>query len=210
MSQFEMLLAKSADQHQGHLCPRQVLGVRMGLAAGEYLGLAVPQQKKRLLTIIETDGCFADGVAAATGCTVGHRTMRVVDFGKVAATFIDTDTDSAVRFVPRSNVRAEARRYAPGEGSRWHTQLMAYRRMPVHRLFFTQRVVLTTPVEELLSRPGVRVNCERCGEEIINEREMVQDGQVLCQTCAGYGYYVMAGERTTEPVNSDHFARVLE
>lgn len=197
MKQLEVLLARSADHHQGHLCPRQVLGVRMGLAVGGYFDLAVPQQKKRLLTIIETDGCFADGVAVATGCTVGHRTMRVVDFGKVAATFIDMDTDAAVRFVPRADVRAEARRYAPDERSHWHTQLRAYQRMPVHRLFFAQPVVLTTSVEELLSRPGVRVNCDRCGEEIINEREIVQDGQVLCRTCAGYGYYEVTEEHTT-------------
>lgn len=197
MTQLDKLLAKSADHHQGHLCPRQVLGVRMGLAAGEYLGVAVPQVKKRLLTIIEADGCFADGVAVATGCTVGHRTMRVVDFGKVAATFIDTDTEAAVRFVPRADVRAEARYYAPYERSRWHTQLKGYQLIPVHRLFSARPVVLTTSIGELLSRPGVRVNCDQCGEEVFNEREMVQDGQVLCRTCAGYGYYEVTEEHIT-------------
>jgi formylmethanofuran dehydrogenase subunit E len=45
-----------------------------------------------LLTILETDGCAADGVSAATGCWVGRRTLRVEDFGKVAATFVDTQT----------------------------------------------------------------------------------------------------------------------
>jgi formylmethanofuran dehydrogenase subunit E len=51
------LLKQSANYHR-HLCPRQVLGVRMGLLAGEMLGLEVPQphKSKRLFTIVETDG----------------------------------------------------------------------------------------------------------------------------------------------------------
>jgi formylmethanofuran dehydrogenase subunit E len=64
------LLQQSAALHR-HLCPRQVLGVRMGLYAAELLGLALPQSDKRLFTIVETDGCFADGVSVATGCTLG-------------------------------------------------------------------------------------------------------------------------------------------
>jgi formylmethanofuran dehydrogenase subunit E len=62
----------------------------MGLAGGRWLELEVPQKDKRLLTIAETDGCAADGLAVATGCWVGRRTMRILDFGKVAATFVDT------------------------------------------------------------------------------------------------------------------------
>ena len=38
MPTFEELLQKSASYHD-HLCPRQVLGVRMGLAGGRRLGL---------------------------------------------------------------------------------------------------------------------------------------------------------------------------
>lgn len=73
-----------------HICPRQVLGLRMGQLAGEFLGLPLPQQDKRLFVFVETDGCFADGVMVATGCSLGHRTMRLEDKGKATATFIDT------------------------------------------------------------------------------------------------------------------------
>ncbi|HZY41747.1 MAG TPA: FmdE family protein, partial [Anaerolineae bacterium] len=76
MPTLKELLQQSAAMHQ-HLCPRQVLGARLGLLAGFELGLTVPQSDKRLLAIVETDGCFADGIAVATGCTVGHRTLRV-------------------------------------------------------------------------------------------------------------------------------------
>ena len=80
MTLLEELLAQSAEHHK-HLCPRQVLGVRMGLYAGDLLGLDLPQTRKRLLTIMETDGCGADGVSVATNCWVGRRTMRILFSG---------------------------------------------------------------------------------------------------------------------------------
>jgi formylmethanofuran dehydrogenase subunit E len=107
----EFLQISAARQKE--LCPRQVLGVRMGLLSGKLLGLDLPQLDKRLLTIVETDGCTTDGLAAATGCAVGRRTMRIEDFGKVAATCIDTRTGLSVRIVPRRESRMVAREYAP-------------------------------------------------------------------------------------------------
>jgi len=94
------------------LCPRQVLGVRMSLLAGRVLGASFPQRDKRLVTIAETDGCLVDGLSVVSGCTVGHRTLRVVYLGKVAATFVDTLTERAVRVVPRPGVRETAQAHA--------------------------------------------------------------------------------------------------
>lgn len=185
---LQELLNASAAQHQ-HLCPRQVLGVRMGLLGGRLLELPVPQSDKRLLTLVETDGCAADGLAVATGCRVGRRTLRVIDFGKVAATFVDTLCGRAVRIVPRAGVRERASLYAPEAASRWQAQLLGYQRMPDDELFAAEEVILLFSLDKLLSKDGVRVNCENCGEEIINEREIVQGGQVLCRACAGWRYY---------------------
>lgn len=72
---LQPLLERSASRHS-HLCPRQILGARIGLAGAAALVLEAPREDKRLLVILETDGCFADGVEAATGCAVGHRTLR--------------------------------------------------------------------------------------------------------------------------------------
>jgi formylmethanofuran dehydrogenase subunit E len=98
------LLEKSIQDHD-HLCPRQILGVRIGLAGMKALGFEAPPTKKQLLVISETDGCFVDGVIAATDCTVGHRTLRVEDYGKVAVTFVDTKSGRAVRVAPRLDIR---------------------------------------------------------------------------------------------------------
>jgi formylmethanofuran dehydrogenase subunit E len=193
MKTLPELLAAAAQSHR-HLCPRQVLGVRMGLLAGEVLGLALPQTNKRLLTIAEIDGCAVDGISAATGCWVGRRTLRVKDFGKVAATFVDTQTGRAVRIAPRTGCRERARAYAPEARNRWEAQLLGYQRMPDEALFSIQSVQLKVPLAQLLSRPGVRTLCDLCGEEIMNEREVTRDGQVLCRACAGESYYLLTAD----------------
>jgi formylmethanofuran dehydrogenase subunit E len=155
MNTLEQLLQQSAELHR-HLCPRQVLGVRMGLAAGQLLGLDLPQADKRLLTIVETDGCFTDGVAVATNCWVGRRTLRVLDYGKVAATFVDTQTGTARRIAPNAEARTHAAAYAPEAHNRWEAMLLGYQRMPQELLLCWQAVELTTPIAEILSRPGAR------------------------------------------------------
>ena len=161
----------------------------MGLAAGQLLGLSLPQADKRLLTIVETDGCFTDGVAVAANCWVGRRTLRVLDYGKVAATFVDTQTGQARRMFPNPTAREQATCYAPEAHNRWEAMLLGYQRMPQELLLQWQVVELTTPVAVLLSRPGARARCDRCGEEILNEREVARGGLTLCRSCAGDGYY---------------------
>lgn len=188
---LQTLLELSSARHK-HLCPRQVLGVRSGLAGAAALDLEAPRNDKRMLVILETDGCYADGIEVATGATIGHRTLRVVDYGKVATTFVDAKTGIAVRIAPRSDVRQRARFYAPEVQRHYFAQLKGYQIMPDNELLTMQEVHLTTPVEDLINRPGVRVNCTICGEEIINEREVWRQDMPLCQACAGPAYYVRA------------------
>lgn len=185
---IQPLLEKSTRDHS-HLCPRQILGVRIGLAGMKALGFDTPPDNKQLLVITETDGCFADGLSAATNCTVGHRTLRVEDFGKVAAVFVDVKTGRAFRIAPRLDVRERACGFVPDEPRHYLAQMQAYQSMPDEEMFTMQEVFLHTPVGQIVSRPGMRVNCEKCGEEIMNERETLCNGLTLCSNCAGKGYY---------------------
>ena len=182
------LLERSSCDHS-HLCPRQILGVRIGLAGMKALGFHEPLAKKQLLVISETDGCFVDGVIAATGCTVGHRTLRVEDYGKVAATFMDTVTGKAIRVAPALDVREKAYSYAPDEPRHYFAQMRAYQIMPDDEMLTFIPVTLNTPIEAIISRPGIRVNCDVCGEEIMNEREVRKMGRTLCRACAVEKYY---------------------
>ncbi len=188
MPTIKELLEKSAGLHQ-HLCPRQVLGVRIGLFGGKLLDLTVPQQDKQLLTVSETYGCATDGIAVATGCWVGRRTLRILDFGKVAATFIDTESGRAVRVTTSLNSRHLAKQYATDAPNRWQAYLLGYQRMPDDELLTARNVKLSFSLDKLLSKEAHRVHCQTCGEEITNEREITHEGSVMCRACAGYGYY---------------------
>jgi formylmethanofuran dehydrogenase subunit E len=181
------ILALSARDH-AHLCPRQILGARMGLAGTAALGFDQPPPGKRLLIIVETDGCFLDGLSAATGCTPGHRTLRIEDYGKTAAAFVDVRTGRAVRVAPRLDVRDRAWAHAPAGVPRYSAQMQAYQVMPAEELFTFTPVRLGTSIEAIVSRPGVRVCCAACGEEVMNERTVDRDGAELCLACARGGY----------------------
>ena len=187
---MDELLEQSAAMHH-HLCPRQVLGVRMGMLAGELLDLDLPQTDKRLFVFMETDGCTADGVAVARERCVGRRTMRMVDFGKVAATFVDTFSGAAVRIHPHPASRCEPSRRArcprplacpvarlPEPSGGRHR-----RRVPVY---------LTVDLAPMVSRNGLRGACAACGEEISNGREVMREGLELCRGGAGEAYYMPA------------------
>jgi len=188
MQSLDLILAESVQRHK-HLCPRQVLGARMGLLAAELLGLELPRCDKRLLVISETDGCTVDGLIAATGCRVGLRTLRILDFGKVAATFTDTSTEETLRIIPRREARTIAVEHAPDARNDWEAMLLGYQVMSMSDLFTIQRVKLNMPLSELISRPGRKAICEICEEEIINGREVINKGVVLCIACSGESYY---------------------
>lgn len=183
MPELQDYLAQSAALHS-HLCPRQVLGVRAGLAAADLFDLELPQRDKRLFAFVETDGCFVDGLSVTTGCALGHRTLRLVDYGKVAVTFVDTVTGQAYRLSPRAGIRELALTYAPEVETPWHAQVIAYQTMRADELLLTEPVELAICLQEIISLPGLRVNCARCGEEVMNARHVSQEGEELCLGCA--------------------------
>ena len=187
-------LLKISATHHHNICPRQVLGVRAGLLARLLLDLPLPQTEKRLLAISETDGCFVDGLSAATGCYVGRRTLRIEDYGKTAVTFVDTLTEQALRVHPRISARAQAWNYAPSARNNWEAQLLGYQHIPNELLFHWQKMELTVPIKQIIGQAGRRVTCEICGEGIINQREVIHEGTVLCKPCAGESYF-----RSTPP-----------
>ena len=201
MKTLDEMLEETARMHH-HLCPRQVLGVRMGILAGKILNLDLPQAGKRLLAIAETDGCAVDGISVATNCWVGRRTLRIEDYGKIAATFVDTVMKDAFRIAPRRTIREYAREYAPMGSTKWTAQLIGYQRMSDDQLLLVQEVELTVPLEKIISRPGKKAICQKCGEEIMNEREIAREGRIVCRACGENAYY-----RTREGIYSSESIR---
>jgi formylmethanofuran dehydrogenase subunit E len=166
------------------LCPRQVLGVRIALLACHWLDVPFPQTDKRTLILTEIDGCFVDGLGVVSGCSLGHRTLRLLDVGKIAATVVDTRSDRAVRVWPRADVRVAACAYAPGESRGWHAQRLGYARMPDSNLLSVRPVGVPSELEVLRAPWTTRTVCARCGEEIFHTRHVSIDGCDYCRSCA--------------------------
>jgi formylmethanofuran dehydrogenase subunit E len=85
--------------------------------------------------------------------------------------------------------RALAAAHAPAAPDRWHAQLLAYQTMPAAELLAWREVELAVSLREIISRPGCREVCARCGEEILNERWVLRGDQLLYRACAGEAYF---------------------
>ena len=189
MNTFTDLLKASQARHS-HLCPRQVLGIRIALMGLELLEIDSTQKRpKRLLVISETDGCFVDGIEVTARVSVGHRSLNIKDYGKIAATFINLKTNQAVRLHPAPKVRELAKSYLPLEKRAYFAQLEAYQVIPDHELLSIEWVTLHQPIRQIMGTPRQRACCMRCGEEIINGREITINELTLCAACAGQAYY---------------------
>ena len=115
MKNFEELLASSAKAH-GHLCPGQAVGVRMAMLGCRLIGLENPtehSQIKKLLVYVEMDRCAADAIAHVTGVKLGRRSLKFTDYGIMAATFVNLETDKAFRILSTEEARDLAAHYAP-------------------------------------------------------------------------------------------------
>jgi formylmethanofuran dehydrogenase subunit E len=128
---FDDLLGDAVAFH-GHLCPGQVLGARMTQAGCREAGIPDPRAVgKGLVVIVEIDRCATDAIQALTGVSLGKRTLRHLDFGKMAATFVNRESDIAVRIAARETARQGAARLVPSEGDPRRAQIRAYRDMAV-------------------------------------------------------------------------------
>src|ERR687886_438237 len=109
LSDLDGLLAECESLH-GHICPGQLLGVRMATLGCKLIGIDDPRgaDRKKLIVWVEIDRCMTDAVSAVTGVRLGKRSLKYVDYGKVAATFLNTENKRAVRLVALESSRALA------------------------------------------------------------------------------------------------------
>jgi formylmethanofuran dehydrogenase subunit E len=203
MEAFEELLGSSAEAH-GHLCPGQVVGVRMAMLGCRLIGLDEPQrydQIKKLIIYVEMDRCTADAVAHVTGVKLGRRSLKFMDYGIMAATFVNLETGKAFRVVSTEEARDLAKVYAPKIAAKHQQQLAAYKRMPDSVLFRVQQVKVNIDDCDMPGPTRYKIACSRCGQVVRDQKEVIQDGQVLCKPCAQDSYFTNAVEVTWPDMN---------
>lgn len=203
MRSFKDLLAASAEAH-GHLCPGQVVGVRMALLGCKLIGLDNPtsrEQIKKLIVFVEMDRCTGDAVAHVTGAKLGRRSLKFVDYGIMAATFVNLETGRAYRIISTEESRELAPFYAPEITEKRKQQLEAYKRMPDSVLFRVQEVEISLSEFDLPGPTHRKVVCSRCGQVVRDGREVVIDHLSLCKPCAEGAYFRNAREVSWPEMN---------
>jgi formylmethanofuran dehydrogenase subunit E len=194
---FEELLLISSKIH-GHLCPGQVLGVRMSMLGLREIGINDPRgtDRKSIIVFVEMDRCATDAVQSVTGCSLGHRTMKFKDYGKMAATFVNLKTGKAVRVLARENAREVARALIPHVPDKYQAQIEAYKIMTDAELFTIMDVQVRIKQEDMPGSPLRRIQCEVCGEYVQDMREILKKGKTLCRPCAEGSYYASLPEHS--------------
>ncbi len=185
MESFENLLA-DAERAHGHLCAGQILGVRMAMLGCKRLGIEDPRgrDRKRLVTFIEIDRCATDAIGVVTGCRLGKRALKLRDWGKMAATFVDLSDSRALRIAATESSKQRARELYPEIENKNQQQMRAYRELPDEELFTEEWVRVQLDAKEFPGYKGERIACAVCGEGISYERWVLRGGEKLCRGCA--------------------------
>lgn len=210
---FHDLLDEAVRFH-GHLCGGQVIGVRMAMAGMRELGINDPKENERrdLIVFIEIDRCATDAIISVTGRTPGRRGIKLVDYGKMAATFVDPKADKAVRISVKtdSNQKADhiAKVYFFDRNPKQAT-IAALMEIAESDLFTIQKVRVKLRPQDLPGKPLSSVICEQCGALVKDMREVTVAGRVFCRPCAqGHDYYTVLKNVTDSvvPACNAHFS----
>ncbi len=190
MEDFETLLSRSVEMH-GHLCPGQVIGVRMAMLGCRLIGIEDPRRDvKKLIVFVEIDRCASDSIAVATGCKLGRRSLKYIDNGIMAATFLNLETAVAYRVAAREESRELALKYAPHIKGAHDRQLHAYRKMSTSELFRIQQVKVDLQRLDLPGPTRRKSVCAACGETVRDGKEKIINGLAYCRPCAGDSYFL--------------------
>src|SRR5947209_6845853 len=191
MQSLDELLEECGRLH-GHMCAGQLLGARMAVLGCRMIGVDDPRgaDRKKLIVWVEIDRCMADAVGAVTGVRLGKRSLKYFDYGKVAATFLNAETNDAVRVVALEESRSLADARHPEIESKRERQFRTYREAADEELFKVERVAVDYGERDAPGRPLSRVTCAACGEGVNDGREVLSaEGFALCRPCASGGYY---------------------
>lgn len=175
------ILLEKAKQFHGDICPGIATGTRMTIAAMRELGMNPLEKNQNLIVYVEIDRCATDAIQAITGCSLGHRTLKVLNFGKFAATFVDTQNGKAVRVsqLPKKEDQ-------PTDMNKLRDMIL---NAPEEQIIRIQEVSVQIPPEDMPGFPSRSVTCSKCKEQIMDGRDIQKGDLILCKSCSGEAYY---------------------
>jgi len=182
-------------QFHGHFCPGLAIGVRAAELALREIGPHADDEE--VVAIVETDMCAVDAIQFMTGCTFGKGNLIHLDYGKNAFTFICRSDGKAIRLVMRPqslgesnaehrklSTRIQSGEASVGEHERFRELFQqrgqAILDLPLDQLFEVQTVEPRIPAK---ARVRESIQCEACGEMVMETRVRLLGGRKLCIPC---------------------------
>ena len=158
----------------GHSCPGLAIGYRMSRAGLNFLSSSRAKDEE-IVAIVENDACGVDALQCLSGCTFGKGNLIFNDYGKQVYTLYNRKFRKGIRIVFNArnvpdNVREDREKYI-----NW---------------------LLTAPEEEVVSLMEVEIDepesaiviksveCEFCGESVMETRTSKVDNRIACIPCA--------------------------
>jgi formylmethanofuran dehydrogenase subunit E len=180
---------EAAEAFHGHLCAGIMLGTRMAVLGMKAIGICDPkgEDKKNLIVFVEMDRCATDAIMTVTGCRPGRRTMKILDYGKMAATFVNLKTGKTARVAAKNT---DGDKVYTREMIQKNPHTLDYAKRSDEELFTISEVRVDLKQEDMPGPPLRTVPCSCCGERVMDMKDVMKDGRILCRSCAAEnGYY---------------------
>ena len=206
LNDFEGLL-KKATELRGHRCSGLTLGIKMAQLGIKLLNLPEEEKRDNLVVFVENDKCPADGIQVTTGCSAGSRKLKILYYGKSAASFVDGRTGKgyrvaekkdlmvrAVALAVNDNIIKENDKVEPSSKLEKKILMNAFAKLPPEELFDYYPVKVNWDDPLLPSKMQPHMRCSRCGEEIMSGMGAIEGNSVLCKSCLKGSYYQKIGD----------------
>lgn len=187
------------QKFHGHKCPAMPMGLRVGAAAMNALGVERAKDGQLIAFVDLGDDhcatCFGDGLQVIMGTTFGKGNLKKTHKGKWAVTLVDKATGRAVRVTPKAEAMLNNKK------TKFFTDYRMLGKpasiVPADIVDPLVKNVMGAPDEMLLSVSPIfdyklepkkdsfdGFVCEECGEMTVMEYGRIKGDKKVCMDCA--------------------------
>lgn len=188
---MDPLTIETAVSLHGHLSPGVALGLRMSEIASQQLN--IKKGSKTLIAVSETNRCLPDAIQVATGCTLGHSSIIITNYGKLALSLIDSTTKEGIRITLNEKAKKQPllkdwmMRDKKLTKDEEHDLANSLLKMSEEN-FSLQKIRLGKTKYETI-QSGVIVTCSKCKEAFSTNIAIGEKELRKCKACSSKAYY---------------------
>ena len=187
------------QKFHGHKCPAMPMGLRVGAAAMNRLGIERAKDGQIVAFVDLGDDhcatCYGDGLQVIMGTTFGKGNLKKTHKGKWAVTVVDKATNRAVRVTPKAEAMLNNKKTAFFTEYRMVGKPAST--VPAEVVDPLITGVMNAPDEMLLKVSDIfeyklepkkdsfdGFVCEECGEMTVMEYGRIKGDKKVCMDCA--------------------------